>query len=478
MKALRSPQTVFWAILGLGLTLRILAVFLMDIQQDGNAYAAMGKALLDHGAFLMPWGDGSGFDTAPSLSHHYPPAFPTYLAGVYSVLGFGVWQTKVANLVLALVAVGVTYACTRNLYGHKVALAVAGVMAMIPRLTIVAGTGFSENLVLLLFVLTLWALLKSLEKPFWVVPAGVFAGIGILTRAGMGPFFFIAAAGGLGWRLWHRGWKATFTDPWYLTGGVLTLTLAGIWAVRNLSHWHEWQGSNYNIMAVNHALGNFSWFAVGFFFKATLFALLLLLFVKTFQPEYEKAKAHWKTEADSLLWICILVVAFVGACMAAVFWTIEQTPPFWMDPERYLVIAYVPLLWLVLKRAELGKRNFRVRYIALAAILLVGNVYAIALPTTSPEDAAAESLAGKLHPGDLIGNQGASLGRYSFYTYLPTQDVRLVVCDPSCGNATPDYILGRIPVEDANYTLASTFTTHFFFGGESAPVFVYERVKP
>ncbi len=59
--------------------------------------------------------------------------------------------------------------------------------------------GFAEALVAMLFVLTVWAILKSLKRTRYIVWAGLFAGLGFLAKASLGYFFFAGLAGLL-WR--------------------------------------------------------------------------------------------------------------------------------------------------------------------------------------------------------------------------------------------------------------------------------------
>ena len=76
-----------------------------------------------------------------------------------------------------------------------------GLVAIEPRLLWVTGTGFSENLVLVMFTITVWAIVKSLDKPWFIVLAGAAAGLSYITRSGMGALFVGGGLGGLAWRV-------------------------------------------------------------------------------------------------------------------------------------------------------------------------------------------------------------------------------------------------------------------------------------
>lgn len=222
------------AVIGLGIVLRVATVWTMDIWADGSTYSAMGKAWMEHHEFLMPYGDVTTWlGSDPGYSHHYPPMYPLYLGVVYSIFGFGLLQTKLAGVAMAILALGVVFATTRSLFGRDRALLVTAILAMEPHLIWAAGTGFSENMVLVFFALTLWGILKSLDSPPYIVVAGAAAGLAYLTRSSIGPFFVVAGVGGLLWRFHFLGWRA-LSNRWYLAAIAVFVGLVAYWANRNV----------------------------------------------------------------------------------------------------------------------------------------------------------------------------------------------------------------------------------------------------
>ena len=218
-----------------GIVLRVAAPFFMDFRADGDTYTAMGHAWALHGEFLMPYGDVSTWGPLPpGHSNHYPPAYPFYLGVVFTLFGFGLWQAKWAAVVVAVAALGVVYLCTRDLYGRVPAALATGLLALEPHLVWVTGTGFSENMVLLFFALTMWAILKSLTDDRYIVLAGLFAGLAYLSRASVGYFFVVAGAGGFLWRLTFRGWSV-LANRWYLAAIAVFGTIILSWAGRNVA---------------------------------------------------------------------------------------------------------------------------------------------------------------------------------------------------------------------------------------------------
>jgi 4-amino-4-deoxy-L-arabinose transferase-like glycosyltransferase len=158
------------AALAAGVLLRLAAPFLMDFRSDGDTYTAMGHAWMMRHEFLMPYGDVTTWGPLPpGYSNHYPPAYPFYLGVVFSIFGFGLWQAKWAAVVVAVAALVVVYYTTRDLYGKTAAALAAGLMGLEPHLLWVTGAGFSENMVLLFFALTLWAIVRPLKDDRYIV---------------------------------------------------------------------------------------------------------------------------------------------------------------------------------------------------------------------------------------------------------------------------------------------------------------------
>lgn len=222
------------AAIAAGVLLRLAAPFLMDFRSDGDTYVAMGHAWMVRHEFLMPYGDVTTWGpTPPGYSNHYPPAYPFYLGLVFSAFGFGLWQAKWAAVVCSLAALAIVWWTTRDLYGRTAAALVGGLIGLEPHLLWVTGAGFSENMVLLFFALTMWAILKSLKDDRYIVLAGLFAALAYLSRASVGYFFVVAGTGGFVWRLLHRGWSVLL-NVWYMLAIVVFLGIAIAWATRNV----------------------------------------------------------------------------------------------------------------------------------------------------------------------------------------------------------------------------------------------------
>lgn len=475
------------ALIVLGVILRGWAGFAMDVQQDGATYTAMGHAFQQHGEFLMPWGDTiQRFESQPAYSHHYSPLYPLMLAGGYAVAGYSLEVTKAVALLVSLASIAVVWWCTRDLFGRERANWVTGILAVEPGFILATGTGFTENLVLLLFAGTLWAIIKSLREPSYIVVAGVCAGLGYLTRSGMGALFIVAGLGGLGWRLMYRG-RETFKDNWYLLAGLIFGTMVAAWGLRNLVRFGDWQTSLYTSFSFNYAFHNQGLFWTGLLGKVPIFFAFMALYWMPFSRELKEAGTEWRREERSVLWLCIGLVLFIGWVMATVYWTVEQSPMWWMDQHRYVVVAFLPLLWLAASKANFSSRNLQLRTATLAAVLVVASVGLILEPQVSPLHDAAAHL--DLHAGSQVGMAGA-LDKYKAYPYFQLLDIQVYDCQEqgysttwgaaqngsACAAKNPDFILSTEPLVAPGYALLRTSEQSLWFGLTSLKAYTYGRV--
>lgn len=461
-----------------GVLLRLTTPFFMDIGDDASGYAAMGDRLAHHGDLTLPWGQWPDW-AGPTPSHHFSPLYAGYLAGFYLALGFGVWQTKLAALVMGLGSLGAVHLASRDVVGKDRAVWVTGLVALEPGFVGPTGTGFTENLSLLCFAVTLWGIWRSLEKPWFMVVAGLGAAACYLARGGMGWFFFLAGFGGLGWRLLHRGWRSVAKDAWYLGAAALFLGVVAAWAYRNLRLFGDWQTSSYIEAAWGLAWASPGRFALGSLYKLVLYAGFLWPWLAVFVPELRRVR--WLGEKESLLWTGGLLVALLGAFMASAFWVMENTSPFWFNTKRYMLLAYLPLAWLVVREAGQVSASFRKRWGALAVFLLLSTGVMFCVPERSTIAQATSDLRADLKPGMVLGVV-APITPYSGYTYMPTRDVSVVVCLNvtvlDCGPdhlAVPDLVITHWHNGWQGYDLMRDTRVERLFGLSHSDVYTYRN---
>lgn len=390
---------VLWAVIAFGVALRLLAPWQWAVGPDADRYSAMALGLQRTGSFLMPWGDVYSPGGGPAPSHHFPPLYPAVLAGFFHVLGFSRDTLRVASIVLALAALGVTYLCTRDLYGHRRGLLATAVVAVSPILVLTTNKAYAENLLLLLFVAAMWAILKAIEKPWYMVPAALFAALGYLTKSSMGYFFIVAGLGGLAWRLHWRGWKV-LRDPAYLAAiGLFGATVAW-WAWRNWTLFGSWETSAHLSAAYANALAHpADWALLLVFSFLFLFAFGYLLFMAALPwlPALGRTP-KLATEQDSGLWLAIGLPLALTTLIDAALWLHERD--FYFHNVRYVSFAIVPLVWLLARNVRPSKAAWAA-VLTSFAILLAASAY-FALPTVKLENEVSSAFGPLVRDGDSV----------------------------------------------------------------------------
>ena len=211
---------------------------------DGRAYyemavsLAQGNGLVINDPFLLQACEGH-LTLGPS--HHFAPGLPIIEALFVGVFGDGRIALVVPLILLSWLAVAFALWTTNDLYGTDAALLV-GAAVSLDWTGSFYGTflGYSENLVLIVITVTLWAILRAIRSDRFVLFAGLAAGIGYLSKASIGWFFIIAGIGGFVYRLMFRGW-GVLRNGWYWAAiGIFALPVA-LWSYRNFSLF--WDGT-------------------------------------------------------------------------------------------------------------------------------------------------------------------------------------------------------------------------------------------
>lgn len=344
-----------------GVVGRIVPIWTWDLGWDGSTYAYMGENFLQHGEFVDTLKVSFGETRSPYIftdgySHHYPPLYPMYLAAFYAIFGFSVEVTKVAAVVLSLILLVVVYFTTKDLYGKKKALIVTALSSVMFNYFSLTGYGFAENMVIIFFVLTIWAILRSLEDGKYIILAGVFAGLGYLTKSSVGYFFIIAGIGGLLWRFYYMKWDV-FKDKHYLTAIVIFLSIVGIWALRNIMRFGSWETSAYVTFVTFHALSNPGPFVLELFIGVGVCLLSMLLFMVFWMPQLRKTISKIKNEHYSGLWLAVGLTLIIGIVFTAMFFLWERFSRIDGPVARYSLVAVTPLLWLIVKDVDFDKES-------------------------------------------------------------------------------------------------------------------------
>ncbi len=191
-------------------------------------------------------GDGfASFDDVPTARR--PPAYPVFLAAIYSITGESPRAGRIAQALLGVAVVALTGLFARRFFDATTALLTAAFAAINPFLIFISGYLLTENLYLLFLLAALIvardsrALAASRRRATIV---GILLAFSTLARPTGLPMFewFIAALlllSGVGWRV--RGARAAMAAiafalvvfPWYarnasVVGGWVLTTHGGI----------------------------------------------------------------------------------------------------------------------------------------------------------------------------------------------------------------------------------------------------------
>ena len=384
----RPLQLVAFGALAGGLLLRTLPLLrfpTMPLQTcDGRAYHALGLSLAQGKGFYLddPYTIVACGGNAELLgqNHHFAPGMAFVEGFFIFLLGDGFLALLLPLLLLSWAAVFVTWWTTRNLFGADAALLVAAAVSL-EWTGILFGTwfGYSENLVVITFVLTLWAVLKGLRDERFLVFAGLFAGIGYLAKAGIGWFFLIAGVAGFLWRVAFRGW-GVLRSRWYWAAiAVFAIPVVG-WSFRNTAlFWdgtlpgllHSWQTSEFVARYVADAFAQPGLFLIGLAGKLPILVVGLAL---PFLPLRAGLAASLRRPIgeDVLgLWLSVGLFFVLGWFFAGAFWVTERSNLLWADALRYVMPAQIPLLWLLVRNQQPAvTAKWIVSYLILALLAL------------------------------------------------------------------------------------------------------------
>jgi len=352
---------------------------------DGRASFVMGMSwaqgkglLLDDPALLELCALFGLEELGPA--RHFAPGMALIEGSFFLLLGNATLAVVVPLLLISWLAVGTVWWATRNLYGSDAALLVAAAVSL-EWTGVLFGTwkGFSENLVVVAVTLTIWAVLRALRDDRFMLAAGFFAGIGYLSKASMGPFFLVAGFGGLAWRLLFRG-RHVLVNGWYWAA-ILIFAIPFVgWALRNISlFWdgtplgllESWQTSAVVGRMVQTALAQPAELLVGLAGKLPVLLLGLLLPFVPLLPRFAAPVRRWREEEPLGLWLTVGLVFVLGWLFAAIFWVNEDTSLLWADPLRYVMVAQIPLLWLLVREGgPFETRAWALSLLILAALTL------------------------------------------------------------------------------------------------------------
>ena len=328
------------SIITYGILLRISTFWIGDIVNDGALYASIGITFSQYYDFLYPW----------SETHLYGLSltYPLYLAGFYFIFGSSIIVTKIAVILSSILLLLVVYLTTKNIYNNQIGLIITAITALDMRLIISTKTGFSENILILFFLLTIWSMLKGLNNDRYIILFGLFAGLTYITKTLLNPVFVIIGVIGFGfWRFSYMKWSI-FKNKYYLAGLLILLVCVVLRYILSMqSGFVPTQGGS--------LVSNFDTFIyilpLKFFWISVLIGIYLLFWL----PEFTKTFTKMKDEYYGFLLLVVISLFLLTTIVTTPTQNIDR----WIfdsDNLRYVLLLYVPLMWLVFRDIDFNKK--------------------------------------------------------------------------------------------------------------------------
>ena len=346
MKHIFTFNRVLLILICIGIVLRIGMLWARLPVYDGTTYMAVGHSLSQNHAFIEPWGEFTSWDASEPAYSKVAPLFPTYLAVFYKLFGFSIPVTQLANLILSMLCLFIIYLTTRDLFGHQKGLVVTAVMAFVSTLVWATGASHTENLLMLVFTLLIWALLKSLKESRYVILMGVFLAFFYLIKSHSLDILsvIICFMCFVAWRYLYEG-ATIFRDKNYLLGFGAFFGIAGTWALRNylrLGDYGSVSSGNNSLFLSSDLLVNLLWTII----------MVVVCFVVYWLPELKKSLGKIKIEDYNILWL----VAIGYTLLVWISTSGVEAVHLQGQGLRYIFPVFIVILWLVLKETDFQQR--------------------------------------------------------------------------------------------------------------------------
>lgn len=356
-----------WGCLGVAIAafvVRLTFLLQPNFIWDSAWFLMLARSFGETGTFYIPWSEPG----EPQYSGYWPPLFPIFVSPFVKVFGPHYATVVFAAIVASALLVTAVFFTTRDLFDRPRAFAATALIAASPAFYSSDSRGMSESLLGLMVVLTVWAFIKSLEKPIWLPVAGVFAFLAYLGKASLGlPFVAAGVLALAAWRIYRRGWRRVLRSP--VDVSVAVVGIVGFVAVAmtrtervgglglglieplargfRLADCGELIGGLTASPPPFHIFGPQCW-ALAFPLKILFVAAFLFVVTLPLSLRLPAVIRQPRTERTDALWLATLLPIVAGAVFTTTFFFTEHRGFVDFDNIRYLTPALVPFIWLTL----------------------------------------------------------------------------------------------------------------------------------
>jgi 4-amino-4-deoxy-L-arabinose transferase-like glycosyltransferase len=336
----------------IGVLLRIYTYWSGYMFWDAPYYIQMGKSFAAGQNFILPYGEPFSpvYIHTSEPSHHFSPMYPMYLGIFFGMFGFSYELARVLSILASLLLILTIYFTSQNLFGKERALIVTALVSVDPNIMMTTRDLMPENLVLMFFALTIWAIIRALKDDRFMLLAALFAGAGYLTKSSTGYLFIIAGVGGFTWRFLYLRWTV-FKRKYYMVAIAIFLGIVGLWAWRNISTfgWPNWETSPYLQRALAYPLTHVIDFIAALVITTVFSFVILMGYCSYWLPWLRKSLARIKKEDTSALWLAtglgFIMTVWFSACLTIFEHSDLVTQV--ATRIRYLIISVPTLLWAI-----------------------------------------------------------------------------------------------------------------------------------
>lgn len=176
----------------------------------------------------------------------WPVGYPAFLALLFWITGSSAMVAKIANVILSVLIVALTFAIAKRLFDRFVAALSALLIAVLPGFMVYSSLLNSDILFIALFMCVLWLSLidekesrsSSLKSVLLALLAGLLNGAMILTHStglGLMPMWILIRWLAIG----RQSISPTFLWRWTLIMGTGTFLVVMPWTIRNYLDFHR-----------------------------------------------------------------------------------------------------------------------------------------------------------------------------------------------------------------------------------------------